>query len=137
MNNSGEKPKVLLPLYLCQETAPCFLWKVDSEDFTTKTNKLRCWIRFLSVPFFCFPQTWFGSWIWTRSSLHEIPDLCKPVFIHKMGVKIRIYCPAFSQGFNRIPREIPITVLARGRCSANLFFLHFCLLLTLQMSGYS
>lgn len=119
MNNSGEKPQVSRPFTSVRRLLLVFVESSDSEDFTTKTNKLRCWIRFLSVPFFCFPRTWFGSWFghvppcirnpWPFASLY--------FFTHKMGVKIRIYCPASSQGFNRIPRENPVTVLARGRCS--------------------
>ena len=113
-----------------------FVESSDSEDFTTKTNKLWCWICFLSVPFFCFPQTWLGSWLghvppcvrnpWPFASLY--------FFIHKLGVKIWTYCPASSQGFNRIPCENPITVLARGRCSIKSSFLHFCLLLLLSFN---
>lgn len=62
MNNSGEKPKVLLPLYLCQETAPCFCgkltWRLHNPNQQTSAM--------LDVSFQChfsaFHKTWFGSW---------------------------------------------------------------------------
>ena len=113
--------KCCCPFTFVRRLLLAYVESLESKDLTTKTTELRCWICFLSIPVFCFPQAVFGSWLrhlpqcvrnhWIFASLY--------FFICNMGTKKWIYYIASLRGF--ITCESWITVLARGRCLVKSF----------------